>query len=102
MSRRVCAKIFRDIWPQIDGEAAIRVGGSSREATERHEKVIVSHFFCIGLAMRLQGNKTGNHTTMNKPNGNAERPVTTAQLAQHLQVSTRTIATYRAKRRIPF
>jgi hypothetical protein len=31
-----------------------------------------------------------------------ERPVTTAQLAQYLQVTTRTIATYRAKRLIPF
>ena len=31
-----------------------------------------------------------------------ERPVTTSQLADHLQVSTRTIASYRAKRKIPF
>jgi helix-turn-helix protein len=31
-----------------------------------------------------------------------ERPVTTAQLADHLQVSTRTIATYRERRLIPF
>jgi hypothetical protein len=32
----------------------------------------------------------------------AEQPVTTAQLANHLQVTTRTLATYRAQRRIPF
>ena len=31
-----------------------------------------------------------------------ERPVTTAQLAIHLQVSTRTVASYREKRLIPF
>jgi hypothetical protein len=31
-----------------------------------------------------------------------ERPLTTAQLASHLQVSTRTIATYRQQRLIPF
>jgi hypothetical protein len=31
-----------------------------------------------------------------------ERPLTTAQLADHLQVSTRTIATYRERRLIPF
>jgi hypothetical protein len=31
-----------------------------------------------------------------------ERPLTTAQLADHLQVSTRTIATYRQQRLIPF
>jgi hypothetical protein len=31
-----------------------------------------------------------------------ERPVTTEQLAAHLQVSTRTIATYREQRIIPF
>jgi hypothetical protein len=31
-----------------------------------------------------------------------ERPVTTAQLAAHLQVSTRTIAAYRERRIIPF
>jgi hypothetical protein len=32
----------------------------------------------------------------------AEKPVTTAQLAEHLQLTERTIADYRAKRRIPF
>jgi predicted DNA-binding transcriptional regulator YafY len=31
-----------------------------------------------------------------------ERPVTTAQLAIHLQVSTRTIANYREQRLIPY
>jgi hypothetical protein len=31
-----------------------------------------------------------------------ERPVTTAQLADHLQVSTRTIASYREQRLIPY
>lgn len=31
-----------------------------------------------------------------------ERPVTTAQLAEHLQVTTRTIANYREQRIIPF
>jgi len=31
-----------------------------------------------------------------------ERPVTTAQLAAHLQVTTRTIANYREQRLIPF
>lgn len=37
-----------------------------------------------------------------QPNGNHEQPVTTAQLAVYLQVTTRTLATYRAQRRIPF
>ena len=37
----------------------------------------------------------------NQSNG-AEKPVTSAQLAEHLQVTTRTLATYRAQRRIPF
>ena len=32
----------------------------------------------------------------------AEKPLTSAQLAEHLQVTTRTLATYRAERRIPF
>ncbi len=31
-----------------------------------------------------------------------ERPITTAELARHLRVSTRTIASYREKRLIPF
>jgi Helix-turn-helix domain len=31
-----------------------------------------------------------------------EQPITTQQLADHLQVTGRTIATYRAKRLIPF
>ena len=31
-----------------------------------------------------------------------EQPITTRQLAQHLQLTDRTIATYRAKRLIPF
>jgi Helix-turn-helix domain len=35
-------------------------------------------------------------------NGGIEQPVTTEQLAAHLQVTTRTIASYRAKRIIPF
>jgi helix-turn-helix protein len=39
---------------------------------------------------------------MKETNGNHEQPVTTRQLADHLQVTTRTLATYRAKRRIPF
>jgi excisionase family DNA binding protein len=33
---------------------------------------------------------------------NTEQPLTTAQLAKHLQVTTRTLATYRANGRIPF
>jgi excisionase family DNA binding protein len=37
-----------------------------------------------------------------QPNGNHEQPVTTKQLAEHLQLSDRTIANYRAQRRIPF
>jgi hypothetical protein len=32
----------------------------------------------------------------------AEKPVTTRQLAGHLQITPRTLATYRAKGRIPF
>jgi excisionase family DNA binding protein len=32
----------------------------------------------------------------------SEQPLTTAQLARHLQVTTRTLATYRAKGRIPY
>ena len=41
---------------------------------------------------------------MDKPNGNHEheQPVTSAQLAAHLQITTRTLATYRAKPRISF
>jgi hypothetical protein len=35
-------------------------------------------------------------------NGNTEKPVTTRQLAEHLQVTTRTLASYRAARKIPF
>ena len=31
-----------------------------------------------------------------------EKPITTKQLAKHLQVSTRTIASYREQRLIPF
>ncbi len=31
-----------------------------------------------------------------------EQPITTRQLAQHLQLTDRTIATYRSKRLIPF
>lgn len=31
-----------------------------------------------------------------------EKPLTSAQLAEHLQITTRTLATYRAQRRIPF
>ena len=31
-----------------------------------------------------------------------ERPITTQELAQYLRVTTRTVATYRAKRLIPF
>ena len=31
-----------------------------------------------------------------------ERPVTTAQLAAHLQISTRTLASYRRQRLVPF
>jgi predicted site-specific integrase-resolvase len=34
--------------------------------------------------------------------GNTEKPVTTRQLAEHLQVTTRTLASYRAARKIPF
>jgi excisionase family DNA binding protein len=32
----------------------------------------------------------------------AEKPLTSAQLAEHLSVTTRTIANYRAQGRIPF
>lgn len=35
-------------------------------------------------------------------NGNSEKPLTTKQLAEHLQLCDRTIANYRAQRRIPF
>jgi excisionase family DNA binding protein len=34
--------------------------------------------------------------------GSRERPITTAQLANHLQVTTRTLANWRADGRIPF
>jgi predicted site-specific integrase-resolvase len=33
---------------------------------------------------------------------NNEQPVTSAQLAHHLQITTRTLAKYRSQRRIPF
>jgi len=35
-------------------------------------------------------------------NGNTEKPVTTRQIAEHLQVTTRTLGSYRAARKIPF
>jgi hypothetical protein len=47
----------------------------------------------------------GNVRTVELPpptNGGAEQPVTSAQLADHLQVTTRTLANYRAEGRIPF
>lgn len=74
-------------------------------------------FFCIGLAVRLQRSETGNHTKMKSKakqheqpgpfsppttNGEREKPVTTKQLCDHLQISSRTLADYRAQRRIPF
>jgi len=78
--------------------------GPSRESKERHDRAIVPYFFCIGLAARVATEETGNQHRMklsNEANG-AERPVTTAQLADHLQVTTRTLAAYRAQKRIPF
>jgi hypothetical protein len=41
-------------------------------------------------------------TLISSINNGTEQPVTTGQLAAHLQLSTRTIATYRTQRRIPF
>jgi excisionase family DNA binding protein len=35
-------------------------------------------------------------------NGDSERPLTTRELAKHLSVTTRTVANWRAKGRIPF
>jgi predicted site-specific integrase-resolvase len=37
-----------------------------------------------------------------EPLGQRERPITTARLANHLQVTTRTLANWRAEGRIPF
>jgi hypothetical protein len=78
----------------------------------------VSSFFCIGFGGAVAQGKTksGNHTQMatSESNGNGEQitefvrnrgheqPITTSQLALHLQVTTRTLATYRAKQLIPF
>jgi hypothetical protein len=53
--------------------------------------------------------KRKNHDTIAPPwvipsaitNG-IEVPVTSAQLAEHLQITTRTLATYRAKGLVPF
>jgi len=33
---------------------------------------------------------------------NGERPVTSAQIADHFQITTRTLADWRAKRKIPY
>jgi hypothetical protein len=45
---------------------------------------------------------SGPGTLVSPISNGVERPVTTAQLADHLQVTTRTIATYRELRIIPF
>src|SRR4030095_10272745 len=70
------------------------------------------HFFVSVLAVRLGTQiETGTEDKMknsNKENmiqainNGVEQPVTTAQLAAYLQLSSRTIAAYRAQRRIPF
>jgi hypothetical protein len=49
-----------------------------------------------------QPQPNGEQITEFVRNRGHEQPVTTAQLAQHLQITTRTLATYRAQRRIPF
>ena len=51
----------------------------------------------------VQARRPKSRDTLASPIGaGIERPVTTAQLAAHLQVSTRTIAAYRERRIIPF
>jgi Helix-turn-helix domain len=47
------------------------------------------------------GKETGALLHARITNG-LEQPVTTRQLAEHLQVTTRTLASYRAARKIPF
>jgi predicted site-specific integrase-resolvase len=37
-----------------------------------------------------------------QPSNGTEQPVTSAQLAAHLQITTRTLATYRAQRKVPY
>jgi Helix-turn-helix domain len=49
--------------------------------------------------------KTGNQKIMDAKSANGvepERPVTTAELAEHLRCTSRTIANYRAQKLIPF
>jgi hypothetical protein len=55
------------------------------------------------LARRASKSRTSSEPVFVPPIFAAvEQPVTTLQLAAHLQVSTRTLATYREQRIIPF
>jgi Helix-turn-helix domain len=49
-----------------------------------------------------QSRESSEPVTLVSPIYAGERPVTTAQLAEHLQVTTRTIANYREQRLIPY
>ncbi|PYI85522.1 MAG: hypothetical protein DME54_15060 [Verrucomicrobia bacterium] len=41
-------------------------------------------------------------TTNASPAGNHEKPVTSSQIADHLQITLRTLANWRAQKRIPY
>jgi hypothetical protein len=54
-------------------------------------------------ARRAKSRTSSEPVAFGSPVSNGiERPVTTRQLAAHLQVTTRTIASYREQRLIPF
>ena len=56
-------------------------------------------------AQARRASKSGYNTgsaPLIAPLPDVERPVTTEELAQHLRVTTRTLASYRSKRLIPF
>jgi hypothetical protein len=55
-----------------------------------------------GWGTALKNSSHNEDFLMPQTTNGAERPVTTAQLADHLQVTTRTLASYRAQKRIPF
>jgi hypothetical protein len=57
----------------------------------------------VAQARRSKSHEKSEPFTFVSPIFNGiERPVTTGQLAAHLQVSTRTIASYREQRLIPY
>jgi helix-turn-helix protein len=54
-------------------------------------------------ARRAKSRQSSEAVTLVSPISNGvEKPITTAELAAHLRVTTRTIASYRERRIIPF